>query len=93
MHYAAFKGHELVVEHLVKYGADINSIAKVSCFAQYTAHKFEIINTCTYISLFVLSFMHLKLISYSGKILKSDIFMIFKVLVLLQKFYPPVFCE
>ena len=30
LHYAALNGHELVVQHLVKCGADINSITKVA---------------------------------------------------------------
>ena len=49
-------GHELVVQHLIKCGADINSIDKVAkllyiLYWSLTEHMYNL--------LFVLSFMHL----------------------------------
>ena len=53
---ATLKGHELVVQHLIKCGADINSIAKVAIllyilYWSLSEHMYNL--------LFVLSFMHL----------------------------------
>ena len=49
-------GHELVVQHLIKHGTDINSIDKVAkllyiLYWSLTEHMYNL--------LFVLSFMHL----------------------------------
>ena len=43
LHLAAFMGHELVVQHLIKCGADINFVDKVAKLLRKLYHKLRII--------------------------------------------------